>query len=112
LARDGWTVRTVGYSYDVLDADERELITFHWHPQGPSDVRTPHLHVSGVPPILLPKRPSGHDAPPHDLRRAHIPTGIVGLDQLLFMLIRDLGVEPRDPRWDQILARGIEEDRA
>jgi len=38
-----------------------------------------------------------------DLGSAHLPTGRIGLDDLLRLAIRDLGVEPRRDDWREVL---------
>mgnify|MGYP000383179358 CR=1 FL=1 len=40
--------RTTGYSYWLLDRHGHELLLYQWVPDGPSPVRTPHLHVRAL----------------------------------------------------------------
>lgn len=40
-ASGSFAVVTTAYSYRILDLDERELLAFHWHPVGRSNVTTP-----------------------------------------------------------------------
>lgn len=66
----------------------REFLAFHWHPQ--SRVSWPHLHVrAGVEPALA---------------TAHIPTGRVPLEDIVRMLIDDLGARPLRDDWRDVLA--------
>ena len=49
-----FVVHTIGYRYHLLDADEREILAYHWHPIGVSSVTFPHLHLSGrLAPLVL-----------------------------------------------------------
>lgn len=83
-----------GYDYTLVTADKREILAFHWHPEGRSHVTEPHLHLSTASaPATLP-----------ELARAHLPTGSVELNALLRSLLRDFGVEPNRADWQRILA--------
>ena len=56
---DSWTVRVTGYSYAILDSEQREVLAYHWHPRGNSPIVRPHLHLeSGA----LVGRPEVRDA--------------------------------------------------
>ena len=67
----------------------REFLAFHWHPQ--SRVSWPHIHVrAGVEPALA---------------TAHIPTGRVPFEDIVRMLIDDLGVRPLRDDWRDVLAQ-------
>lgn len=81
--RDAWRVITTGYFYALDDAEQREIIAFHWHPDQQSDVVDPHLHLG-------PGARIGYDR----LHRAHIPTGLITIQDVLKLAITDLGVEP------------------
>lgn len=87
-----WQVVIVGYNHTLYGDDEREIVAYHWHPQGPSDVVIPHLHL-GAGALRL------------DLTKAHLPTGPVPLPAVLRLAIRDLGVRPLRADWDMVLAR-------
>lgn len=89
---DLWTVRVTGYAYAVLDTDQREVLTYHWHPRGNSPVVMPHLHLERG---ALVERP--------EVRDAHLPTGPISIGIFLRFLIDDLSVEPARPDWDSIL---------
>lgn len=78
-----WQVVTIGYYYTLLDADQREILAFHWHPSSRSPITEPHLHLG-------PGARVGYDR----LHRAHIPTGHITIQDVLLLAINDLGVEP------------------
>ena len=89
---DLWTVRVTGYAYAVLDSDQREVLTYHWHPRGNSPVVMPHLHLE-----------RGALVGRHEVRDAHLPTGPISIGTFLRLLIEDLAVEPVRPDWESIL---------
>ena len=82
-SRHSWQVVATSYFYALDDADQREIIAFHWHPDRRSDVTEPHLHLG-------PGARIGYDR----LHRAHIPTGHVTIQDVLHLAVSDLGVEP------------------
>ncbi len=88
---DGWSARVLAYFY-VLAQDRSEIMSYHWHPTGPSSVRTPHLHVGAE--IRVGER---------WLPKIHIPTGPIALQDLLILAIEELGVEPIRDDWRLIL---------
>lgn len=85
-----WNVTTLGYFSAVLDADDRELLAYHWHRDGHSPITFPHHHV-------------GAPAGATDISKLHLPTGIVPLAAVIRLVITELGVEPRHPKWRSIL---------
>lgn len=91
-SRGPWKVSTAAYYYTLSDVDEREIITYHWHPAGRSAVTYPHLHLGLAATV-------GY-AP---LAEAHVPTGRVPLEQVLRLAIRDLGVRPLREDWRDVL---------
>lgn len=97
--RRSWTVHTTGYLYE-LSAGERELIAYHWHPRGVSPHTAPHVHLGPAARLGF-----------ADLSRAHLPTGRIGLADVLGLAIRDLGVEPGRDDWREVLdeAQGADE---
>lgn len=102
--RGSYSVRTSYYSYRILDGDEQEILVYHWHPEGVSGVRSPHLHVSCVPTIALAQR--GRRA--RDLRtipfgKMHLPTGFVSLADVVELLITEFDVEPRRDDWTDLI---------
>jgi hypothetical protein len=88
---DRWEARLVGYSHEILYADGPMLLAYHWHPVGLSHVTTPHLHLGGSLAGI-------------DLSKAHLPTGVVPLQEILRFAIVDLGVEPLRGDWRAVLA--------
>lgn len=92
---------TVGYSYRVLDHQEHELLAYHLHPDGPSDVIQPHLHVSGT----WHSKQSSEVEP--QLDRIHLLTGAITLRDVIGLLIVEFDVEPRRSDWRAILHRAL-----
>ena len=92
--RGPWKVSTRKYMYHVVADDMTEVILFHWHPDGKSDEKEPHLHVgsSQLTPTAVVSR------------RTHLPTGRVSLESVLELLIQGFGVVPLRPDWQEILA--------
>lgn len=90
--RGSWRAATVGYFYTLRDHQGRGVLAYHWHPNGPSPVTHPHLHVGGR-------------TTPIDLRKAHLPTGQVSLVAVVRMAIAELGVAPLRPDWQAVLDR-------
>jgi hypothetical protein len=88
----GWEARTVAYMY-VLGVGEAELLAFHWHPAGPSAVRTPHLHIGAEVQLGAVW-----------LAKAHVPTGMVALADVLALALGELGVRPLRDDWQGALA--------
>lgn len=95
-------IRETSYRFQVSDRDGREILAYHWHPEGVSPVTEPHLHLSGR---LRPLDAGERDAPVA-LGEMHLPTGQVTLTQVVRLLITGFGVEPRRPDWETILGRG------
>ena len=93
-----WRVHTTGYSYELQLADGREIVAYHYDPSGRSRVLTPHLHVRGL-------------TTPLALGSAHFPTGRVPIEAVVRFAIEELGVSPRRPDWQDVLARGEEQFR-
>ena len=97
-----YRIGTSAYRYTVLDEQERELLAWHWEPEGRGDRLRPHLHVAyGRGPaasIILPT-PSGiseSSFPEIDVPGRHILTGRVLLEDVIRFLIKELGVRGRD----------------
>lgn len=87
----------VGYMVSVGTMNGTELAAYHWHPDGTSRVRSPHLHV------LTGADADGGDRGHIKLREVHFPTGFVPLSDILRMLIEEFGVEPQRADWSQVL---------
>ena len=92
-----WKVSTATYVYALYDrpdtATAEPLIRWHWNRDNPN-WPAPHVHVA-VP------DPQGKGI---DL---HIPTGArVSIEQVVAFLIRDMGVTPAIPDWQDVLGDG------
>jgi hypothetical protein len=100
-ARGPWKCSTTWYQYSLDDSDGREVIAYHWHPAGTSNVTRPHAHLGAG--ALLAHSP---------LARAHLPTNRVSIEDFLLLCVRDLGVDHLRADWEPILegSRGVFED--
>ena len=90
----GWVTQIVSYTYALTDAVGAEFVAYQWDPYGRSPVTWPHVHLG---PALGPV--------PRPFLRAHLPTGLVTLQDVLRVAIADLGVLPRRPDWASVLER-------
>ncbi len=87
------------YWYRLLDRDDVELLVWHWHPLGRSEVTHPHLHLSSrVPPLEL-----GRGLASLPLADLHVPTGHVELSDIVRFLLAEVGVSPRRSDWQAVL---------
>lgn len=103
-------VRSTYYAYEILDLEEREILTYHWHPAGKSQVRMPHLHLtSRVGPISV----ASAGRSPGALRLAdmHIATGHVLLEDVVRLLITEFNVVALTDVWEDILIANMENFR-
>ena len=93
------TLVNVGYSIQILDAEGREILAYHWHPESVSPIDYPHMHLTS--------RVSVIDAPgigrPIALGDTHISTGVVALAHVARMLIEEFDVEPLRADWQAVL---------
>lgn len=89
-SHDRWQVIERVYHYAFLDADEREILAFHWHPHVPRQPE-PHIHLGPA---------SGAVAL---LRETHIPAPRLGLDGVLRFAIVEAGVTPVREDWPALL---------
>jgi len=92
-SHDLWSIVITGYLYTVEDLAGRSLVAYHWHPSGQSRVKWQHLHLG--PAAEVGRKP---------LLQAHLPTSVVTLNEILRMLIEDLGVQPLRRDWERVLA--------
>lgn len=92
--RRSWALQIEGYAYRLLDASGAEMFAYHWHPQGPSSLLRPHLHLGAGMGRLL-----------RVATRAHLSTGPVALEDILRLVITEFGVTPRRADWDTVLQR-------
>lgn len=91
-ARGPWKTQTAGYFYQLADENEHEILVHHWHPSGHSRYARPHAHL-GV----------GVLSGDHPLVGAHLPSGRVALEDVLWLALDELGVEPRRDDWPEVL---------
>ena len=94
--RGPWRVAPAAYEYALRTRQDREVLAYHWHPETREDgrpVRFPHLHVR-----------CGDDVG-RRLRKAHLPTGRVALEDVLRLLVAGLGARPLRPDWSATLTR-------
>jgi len=93
-ARGPWKVSTVAYYYTLtIAATAQEVLGYHWHPQGRSNVMYPHLHLY-----------EGAGTLRHNLRKAHLPTGRIAVEDILRLAIAHFLVTPLRKDWEIILA--------
>lgn len=85
-------VSTLGYKYKVMNADESEVISYHWHPGGKSDAEFPHTHVGTA--TLNP------DAPLK--KKHHLRGGRTSFENVVFNLLQ-FGATPMNLRYAEIL---------
>lgn len=98
-----FTVRSTYYAYEILDLDEKEILVYHWHPEGISSVTIPHLHLSPkIQPIQVAS--AGRTLQSVSLAAMHIPTSRILLEDVVRALIDDFKVQPLHSRYDQILS--------
>ena len=101
-----WLVEVAAYYYTIEDADRREILAYHWHPDVPQ-AAFPHLHVShgAVQRELLARAdlPLSHNALRADLAKAHLPTRRISLAAVLRMAITQFGVTPRRADRQEVL---------
>jgi hypothetical protein len=69
-----------------------DVLGYHWHPEDRGEIEYPHLHIYGR-------------TEPVSLRKAHLPTGLVPLQEVVRLLIapEGLGVTPARDDWEAIL---------
>jgi hypothetical protein len=87
-----WDAVTAAYEYRLSDEDNREIVAYHWHPDGASHVRTPHLHLG-------PAAEVGRTA----LMTAHLPTGQIVPGEVLRLAIESLGAQSIRRDWERVL---------
>lgn len=78
----------------VQTIDDAEVIAFHWHPGGKSEVTEPHVHVGSTQ-----LNPAGVLSKKH-----HIPAPRMSVEGVLRFCIEQLKVEPLRENWSSVLA--------
>jgi len=91
--RNRFEVVITGYTYAIRDESEQEIIAWHWHPERAHTAPHPHLHIGAG---ALVRR--------EELYRAHLPTGIVTVADVVHSANTDFHVEPRRDDWQTILS--------
>lgn len=94
-----YKVRTRGYLYHLLRDERDEVLLFHWHPDGSSRVKTPHLHIGDA------VNATGL------LAKAHVPTGRISLEEVLLLAIDELGVTTLRPDGRTVIEDTLERFR-
>lgn len=89
-----WHTNVGAYMYALRTNDQSEIVTWHWHPGIPNTPVEPHLHLG-------PAAHVGYDA----LHRAHLPTGVVSVADIVRCAITEFGVEPRRADWQAVIER-------
>jgi hypothetical protein len=89
-----WKARTLAYIYEVRveGEDEPQLLGWHWHPLETPHRAEPHVHVRVE-----------HESLGVPLPKLHLPAGRVAFEELVLLLIRDLGVRPARDDWEAII---------
>lgn len=84
-------VTTTRYFYGVLDEGHRELLAYHYHPEGAGWCTYPHLHVGTARGTID--------------NKAHLATGRVSREAVIRMLIEDpeIPVVALRPDWARVL---------
>jgi hypothetical protein len=91
----------VQYFYELATSDSREVLAFHWTPEGTAQgiVTFPHLHVGSA--VLSESTP----VRPREFHRVHIPTGHVGLSSVVRLAITEFSVQPLIDDWESVIER-------
>lgn len=99
--RQSAKVRTIAYSYDILDREGRELLAYHWHPRTVGPLFS-HLHISSRIGTL----PVGRNVRPVALGEMHLPTSHVPFGAVVRLLITEFQIAPRRGDWEATLTAG------
>ena len=89
-----WIVELASYAYALFDRSGRELLVYHWHSEWKGARPEAHLHLAAALLEADYKRSFAHQ---------HLPTGRLDLEDVLGMLIRELGVPPNRSDWQDTL---------
>lgn len=91
--RDPWRATTTGYYYSLDDSNQKEIVAYHWHPTI-SDIDFPHLYIE-----------QGSGVTRKELFRAHLPTGRIALEDMIWCTIRDFSIQVLRDDWVGVLTR-------
>ncbi len=86
----GWAIRLAAYEYTVTDSDDHEILVYHWHPEWKGEIAFAHLHPECHLLAARYQRVFSH---------CHLPTGGIALEDVVWTLIEELGVQPRRADW-------------
>lgn len=89
-----WKVETAAYYYELQTQSGLEILSYHWHPDGPSPAKFPHMHIG-----------TGSGVEIDGLLKAHFPTPRMVLEDLVWMLVTDFGVQSEREDWESVLGR-------
>ncbi|MFG3556520.1 hypothetical protein ACGGAQ_19265 [Micromonospora sp. NPDC047557] len=81
-----YKVRTRAYDYALRDADDRTLVSYHWHPLGRSTYEAPHFHI------------------PPTWPRIHFPCERTSLESIIRLCIQEIGAEAARDDWNEVLS--------
>ena len=91
-------VTTTYYSHAIESESGEEIIGCHWHPQSISNIGWPHLHLGAGARVGRAELES---------TKAHLPTGRVGIEDVVHLLIETFQVGHRRPDWKTILTGNL-----
>lgn len=92
-----WRVTTLAYRYRLGVVDRPDVFRMHWHPDGDSHVKVPHMHL----PLA-----TGDMSNDEALRR-HLPVKRQTFEQALRWAL-ELGMPPARDDWRELLDRAEE----
>ncbi|MGD9684164.1 MAG: hypothetical protein AB7W16_23620 [Candidatus Obscuribacterales bacterium] len=91
-----YRVSTRLYIYQLWDAPDHQLFSWHYHPEDPlSPVPYPHVHIYSAQ--------RSQDAGLRLLHKEHIPSGRVSLEDVSMFLIKELGFSPQSKDWEKVI---------
>lgn len=89
-----WTVVLTSYFYEFTSLDGQAILSYHWHPDSGQRASHPHLHLD-----------AGARVGRVELQRAHFPTNLISVADIVRFAIEELGVEPRRHDWEAMLVQ-------
>lgn len=93
----GWAIQVRSYLYTVEQREGDEIIAYHWHPFGASELDFPHFHVGRAITGAAVRFADRH------VHQIHFPTGHVPLASIIRLLIEEFGVQPLREGWRDVL---------
>jgi hypothetical protein len=92
------------YEFHTNESASQEVLLFHWTPEDEhAAVRFPHMHIG---PALTERQQAVRLG---NLHRAHIPTGRVSIEKIIWMTINEFGANPTHGHWENVLSKSEEE---